>query len=51
MAKGSSEPVYLCAKCGFIKGSDDCCKSGQATCSKCGLVKGAPGCCKIQKSS
>ncbi len=39
--------VFVCGKCGQIKGSDVCCKKDQQLCSKCGLVKGSPGCCKI----
>jgi hypothetical protein len=36
----------LCAKCGQIKGSTNCCKPNQVKCSKCSKVKGSPGCCK-----
>ena len=43
--------VELCTGCGQIKGSELCCKPGQATCAGCGLVKGSPGCCNIPEGS
>lgn len=43
--------IELCTNCGQIKGSDLCCKPGQAKCSDCGLVKGSLGCCKIPKDA
>ena len=39
--------VLLCAKCGQIKGSPECCKEGAARCAMCGLIKGSPGCCRL----
>ncbi len=47
-AKASSaDDAVLCGKCGFVKGSDECCKvEGKEKCPKCGLIKGSPGCCK-----
>ncbi|MHC4250820.1 MAG: hypothetical protein ACYS9X_16970 [Planctomycetota bacterium] len=44
---GAAGKVLLCAKCGQIKGSDECCKEGAARCPKCGLAKGSPGCCRL----
>ena len=45
----ASRKVWICAKCGQIKGSADCCKTARTQkCSHCGLVKGSPGCCKIK---
>ena len=41
----------ICAKCGQIKGTDECCVPGAAICLKCGLVKGSPGCCKLPKGA
>jgi len=48
-AIGTAKTVELCMACGQIKGSDLCCKPGQAKCPKCGFVKGSPSCCKIPK--
>ena len=39
--------VLLCAKCGQIKGSPECCKEGAPRCAMCGLIKGSPGCCRL----
>jgi len=49
-AKSKKKPgsVVLCHKCGQIKGSKLCCKTGAKKCSKCGLHKGSPGCCRIK---
>lgn len=43
--------VELCTDCGQIKGSELCCKPGQATCAGCGLAKGSPGCCNIPEGA
>ena len=43
--------ALICGKCGQIKGSELCCKKGQALCPKCNLVKGSPGCCQLPKGS
>jgi len=39
-------PVFLCSKCGQIKGSDKCCAAGGQKCGGCGLAKGSLACCK-----
>ncbi len=45
-------PVLICAKCGQIKGTAECCKTeGTVKCAMCGLVKGSPGCCKLPKDA
>ena len=48
---GASGKVLICAKCGQIKGSEQCCVKGQELCSHCGLVKDSPGCCILPKGS
>ncbi len=45
------ETVELCTDCGQIKGSELCCKPGQATCAGCGLAKDSPGCCSIPEGA
>ena len=41
--------IKLCTNCGFIKGSEDCCKTGEKQkCLSFGLVKCTPGCYKIK---
>ncbi len=50
LAEGEKE-VVLCAKCGQVKGSENCCKIGAEKCEKCGLAKGSPGCCKLPQAS
>jgi hypothetical protein len=46
-----AKEAMLCGQCGFVKGSDMCCKPGAEMCAKCGLAKGSPGCCKMQKGT
>jgi hypothetical protein len=38
--------ILICAQCGEIKGSDQCCKPGVKKCPKCGLNKDSAACCK-----
>lgn len=48
-SSAGGDVALLCAKCGEVKGSDECCKlEGKEICDKCGLIKGSPGCCKIK---
>jgi len=42
-----AEEPKLCAACGHIKGSPECCQPGMPRCPQCGLIAGSPGCCKI----
>ncbi len=49
--KAGTAPPKICASCGQIKGTADCCKPGATKCEKCGLVKGSPGCCKLPKGT
>ncbi len=49
--KAGAPAPKICADCGQIKGTADCCKPGAAVCTKCGLVKGSPGCCKLPKGT
>ena len=38
--------IVLCAHCGEIKGSANCCNKEAKRCG-CGAIKGSPGCCAI----
>ena len=38
--------IVLCAGCGEIKGSANCCNKDAKRCG-CGAIKGSPGCCAI----
>ena len=45
--EGAPKDRALCANCGEIKDSGDCCKlEGRQLCGKCGKFKGSAGCCK-----
>jgi hypothetical protein len=37
----------LCAKCGEVAATENCCQEGAEKCAVCGLNKGAPLCCRL----
>lgn len=43
---GAGTEVELCASCGEVYGSVECCDEDAAICGDCGKIKGSPGCCK-----
>jgi hypothetical protein len=45
--QASAATIELCTSCGYVKGSESCCKADQEKCGGCSLTKGSPGCCKI----
>lgn len=47
----AADTVALCTKCGFIEGTDLCCRPDQDICPLCDLVKGSPACCNIPKGA
>jgi hypothetical protein len=38
--------AQLCAKCGEIKGTENCCNPDAEKCAHCKLNAGSPACCK-----